>query len=64
MSKNYNRAKLNRANDNHHYQILFLKFEYGYYYEEGWTWRNSNLPNHKWRSYRTWKHNRKKQFKS
>ena len=63
MSKNRNRAKLNKALINIEYKILFLKELYPPYYEEGWTWKNSNLPNHKGREYKTWKHNRKTQYK-
>lgn len=35
------------------------------YNEEGWSWNhNINLPNHKWREYRTWKYSRKTRWKS
>jgi len=63
MSKNRNRAKLNKALINIEYKILFLKELYPPYYEEGWIWKNPNLPNHKGREYKTWKHNRKTQYK-
>lgn len=63
MSINRNRAKLNKALINIEYKKLFLKELYPPYYEEGWTWKNPNLPNHKGREYKTWKHNRKNQYK-
>ena len=63
MSKNRNRAILDKAIDNRDYRKIFLKWMYPPYYEEGWTWRR-NIPNHKYREFRTWKHNRKKQHKN
>lgn len=63
MSINRNRAKLNKAHNNQEYRKLFLRELYPPYYEEGWTWRHGNFPNHKWREYKTWKHNRKTQYK-
>lgn len=63
MSVNRNRALFNKAHDNQEYRRIFLKWWYPPYYDEGWTWHHGNLPNHKWREYRTWKHNRKTQWK-
>ncbi len=39
MSKNRNRAKLNKATNNHEYRILWLKEEFPPYYDEGWNWK-------------------------
>lgn len=63
MSKNINRARFNKAINNSDYRKLFLQWHYPPYYEEGWNWTHGVLPNHKWRSYRSWKHNRKTQWK-
>ena len=63
MSKNYNRAHFSKAHDNKTYRKLMLKWYYPPYYDEGWNWHHGNLPNHKWREYKTWKHNRKTKFK-
>jgi hypothetical protein len=64
MSKNYNRAKFNKAHNNKEYRKIILKWYYPPYYEEGWTWNHGDLPNHKWREYKTWKHNRKTKYKN
>lgn len=63
MSKNRNRAKLTKTKDNKEYNRTLLKLLYPPYYEECWTWHHGNLPNHKWREFKTWKHNRKKKYK-
>ena len=63
MSKNYNRARFKKARNNQQYRKLYLMWLYPPYYDEGWTWRNPNLPNHKWREFRTWKHTRRNQWK-
>lgn len=63
MSKNRNRAKLNKATSNAEYNRKHLKMLYPPWDEYDWTWNHGNMPNHKWRSYRTWKHNRKKSTK-
>jgi hypothetical protein len=62
MSKHRNRAKLNKANDNQEYRRKFLQYEYPMYYDECWHYKKGLLT-HKWRSYKTWKHNRKTQYK-
>lgn len=62
MSVNRNRAKLYKAIDNREYHILFLKWLFPPYNEDGWSWKR-NIPNHKYREFRTWKHNRKTQYK-
>jgi hypothetical protein len=63
MSKNRNRAKLDKANDNREYRRKFLQYEYPTYSEYDWTWKHGDFPNHKWRSYKTWKYNRKNKWK-
>lgn len=62
-NNNLLRARLKKATCNHEYRILYLQATYPPYYEEGWTWKNPNLPNYKAREFKTWKHNRKKQYK-
>jgi hypothetical protein len=63
MSKNRNRAKLNKALSNNEYNRIQLKELYPPWDEYDWTWHHGNMPNHKWRSYKTWKHNRKTKYK-
>ena len=63
MSVNVNRAKLNKAHDNQEYRKRFLQYEYPIYYDECWHYKKGLLP-HKWREFKTWKHNRKTQWKS
>ena len=63
MSINRNRAKLNKAQNSQDETKIFLRILYPPYWEDGWTWRHGNLPNHKWREFKTWKHNRKNQWK-
>ena len=64
MSINTNRAKLNKAQNNREYNSLRWLEIYGYdMYDWGWNWKNYHFPNHKGRSYKTWKHTRKTQWK-
>lgn len=63
MSINRNRAKLEKAKCNKDHNKIFLKELYPPYYEDGWTWHHGDFPNHKWREHRTWKYNRKTQYK-
>jgi len=63
MSKNRNRAKLNKAENSKAYNRTLLKWLYPPYYEEGWSWHHGDLPNHKWREFKTWKHNRKTKYR-
>lgn len=76
MSKNINRAYLNKAEDGHSYKVLLLKELYPPYCDEGWNYHHSYYTEHwskKWwkkqitrsqyREYRTWKYNRKTQWK-
>jgi len=76
MSKKRNRAFLNKAEDGHSYKVLLLKELYPPYWDEGgawyypcmgpsWakTWRKKSITRYDYRTYRTWKHNRKTQWK-
>jgi hypothetical protein len=73
MSVNKNRAKLNKAEDGRGYHIIWLDELYPMYWEEGMNFhpkyrRGFKNPNkyiqwYKVRVYRTWKHNRKTQWK-
>lgn len=63
MSKNKNRTKLNKAITNSDYRKILIRELYPPYYDEGYKWRHGNLPNHKWREWRTWKYHRKNQYK-
>jgi len=56
MSINRNRAKLTKAHNNNEYRKIFIRDLYPPYYEEGCAWHHGDLPNHKWREFKTWKH--------
>jgi len=62
MSVNRNRAYLEKAEDGTTYSKYIIKYLYPPYYCEGWNW-STNISNQDRRSYRSWKHNRKKQWK-
>jgi len=63
MSKNRNRAKLNKATTSKHYQAILTSMLFPTYWDECITWQHQNMPNHKYRSYKTWKHSRKTKYK-
>ena len=73
MSKNRNRAKLDKAENGREYHLLYLNELYPMYWDEGVHtypkyrrgYKNPNkyLMKYKVRMYRTWKHNRKNQWK-
>lgn len=72
MSKNRNRAKLNKAENNSNYRKIWINSEYPIYYDEGWNthrpkgmfkWKRKQLYPHQVRKYKTWKHNRETQWK-
>lgn len=73
MSVNTNRAKLNKAINNHQYRIIWLKYEYPPYYDEGISmyprykkgFKNptKQIFAYQVRMYRTWKYNRKNKWK-
>lgn len=62
MSKNRNRAKLKKAKTNHEYRVLYLRDLYPPYSDYDWNWKHK-FPLYKGRSYKTWKHTRKTQWK-
>ena len=73
MSKKRNRAKLNKATNNKEYRIIFLNYEYPRYWDEGihtypnyrrgFKNPNKTIMRYQVRMYKTWKHNRKTQWK-
>lgn len=73
MSVNRNRTKLNKSNCGRDYYIIWLDEEFPPYYDEGLNYypiyrrgyKNSKkrILSYKVRMYRTWKHNRKTQYK-
>lgn len=63
MSINRNRAKLNKSNNGREYWIILNLIDYPPFCEYDVTWHHGDLPNYKWRSYKTWKHHRKNQWK-
>jgi len=65
MSTNRNRAYLEKAEDGHTYHKYWIKLLYPPYWDEDYSWSRANrkFPNYKWRSYRTWKYNRKTKWK-
>lgn len=73
MSKNRNRARYNKAQTNKEYRIIWLDINYPPYWDEGIYlypkyrrgYKNSNkriFPSQV-RMYRTWKYNRKTQYR-
>lgn len=73
MSTNRNRAKLNKAITSHDYYLIWLKFEYPPYWDEGCVffprynrgtkYHEPKLYSYQIRMYKTWKHNRRTQWK-
>jgi hypothetical protein len=73
MSKKTNRAKLNKATNNHEYRILWLKEEFPPYYDDGMIlypsnrrgYKNPNkrIQSYQVRMYKSWKYNRKTKWK-
>ena len=73
MSKNRNRARLNKTVNNYDYNRDLLSILYPPYYDDGINilpkyrkgFKNPNKQIYAYqkRMYRTWKHNRKKQYK-
>jgi hypothetical protein len=73
MSKNRNRAKLNKAQNGREYHQIGMNEVYPMYWDEGIMcypryrkgFRNPNkvLQRYKQREYRTWKYNRLEQWK-
>lgn len=64
MSKNRNRKATKCCTQNRWYNIAVFKKTNDPYDDYGWNFHhNKNIPNHKWREFRTWKYNRKTQYK-
>ena len=70
MSKNRNRAKFNKANNSNNYRILMLSFVYPAYWDDGiqfyptkYREPKRRIMNYQVRMYKTWKHNRRTQWK-
>jgi len=62
MSINRNRAYLSKAEDGTAYHKLLIKNLYPPYYDEGCNWK-TNISNQDRRAFRSWKHNRRTQWK-
>ena len=62
MSKNRNRAKFNKAQNGRIYKIMVINDAYPLYWDEGKVTYNG-LYKYEYRMYRTWKYNRKTQWK-
>ena len=63
MSTNRNRAKLNKAEIGKHYRLKLINELYPLYWDEGLNFKKGH-PSIKYRSYKSWKHNRKTQWKT
>ncbi len=63
MSVNTNRAKLNTATTSKHRNALLTAILYPDYWDEGIIFKYGKLYPYQWRQFRTWKHNRKTQYK-
>lgn len=64
MSKNRNRTATKNCTQNRWYNIADFHWKFDPWDDYGYSWHHGNLPNHKWREFRTWKHNRKTQYKN
>jgi hypothetical protein len=62
MSTNRNRAKLNKAQDGREYRLKLINELYPLYWDEGLNFKKGHSST-KYRSYKTWKYNRKTQYK-
>ena len=62
MSINRNRAKFNKAQDDREYRIMIIAEKYPMYWDEGLNFKHG-LSSIRYRSYKTWKHSRKTQYK-
>lgn len=74
MSKHYYRTKFNHSESRSDYNKSILNFYYPDYWDEGWYhtqrkrgtsnyWKCKSLFQYEVRMYKTWKHNRKTQWK-
>ena len=62
MSKNLNRAKLNKAQNGRQYLIMLINDFYPIYWDEGIKYYGNKM-SYQIRMYKTWKHYRKTQWK-
>lgn len=62
MSTNYTRCITKNVTDNGTYKKLQLKYYYDWYWED-YQRLSNGLYSSQFRSYKTWKYNRKKQYK-
>ncbi len=62
MSVHTNRSRLNKATCSKHYKLIWLNEEFPPYWDEGLNFIKGHSAA-KYRSYKTWKHNRKTQWK-
>lgn len=63
MSKNRNRAKLGKAHNGKEYKCIQYDIEYPLYWDECISLHGVGLMSFQIRMYKSWKHNRKKQYK-
>lgn len=63
MSKNRNRTATKNCTQNRWYNITDFHWKFDPWDDYGYSWHHGDLSNHKWRSYKTWKHNRKTKYK-
>lgn len=64
MSKNRNRAKLKKAKTSKEYKAIQIKIKYPPYWDDGIIFKTKgDLYSYQYRMYKTWKHNRKTQWK-
>ena len=63
MSKKFNRQVTKNAINNYEYHRLFIQYSCDPWYE-GYNDNHHGQSNNKLRSYKSWKYNRKKQYKN
>lgn len=61
MSQKTNRSYLNKAQTQREYKYRLLRDLYPPYWDDGWNFKKGH-PSDKYRSYKTWKHSRNKQW--
>ena len=74
MSKNYNRSALKRVDTSREYKIVLTKFNFPPYWDDGMMFyplfrrgysnTNKTIRSYEMRRYKTWKYNRKTQWKN
>ena len=60
MSINFNRSKANKCKTNR--ELKYKLYWLDPYWDEGIVFKKGHMP-HKYREFKTWKHNRKTQYK-